>query len=254
MSSGCQSEAGASEEWIGGLHAVLQVLRERPGEVLEVWFARRSGERVGQAILDEARQAGIKVHSKSRPEMDALLPGIRHQGVAIRLAAMGYLRLDELLARDPPPRLVVILDGITDPHNLGAILRASWAFGVDGVVVAKHRSAGLTPAAVKVAAGAAGTVPVCRVVNLVQALDRLKAAGFWVYGTALDGQTVLERMDLSGRVALVLGAEGKGMRPTVRSACDQVFRIEMEEVAGSLNVSVAAGIILYRAHRMRNSP
>jgi 23S rRNA (guanosine2251-2'-O)-methyltransferase len=159
-----------------------------------------------------------------------------------------YVELEDLLAAPDP--LVVVLDGVTDPHNLGAVLRVAEGAGASGVVIPKDRAAGVTAAAVKASAGASEHVPIARVTNLRRAIDRMKEAGLWVYAAEVGGTPYTE-LDLTGPVGLVLGSEGRGMRRLVREGCDGAVSIPMLGAVGSLNVSVAAAVLLYEARRQR---
>lgn len=228
------------------MHAVLERLRSEPGAVVELQIARREEGPVGE-ILAIAQKNRIKVRRVPRDALDRLLRGVNHQGVAARIAAATYADFEQVL--DGRPDLWVALDQVTDPGNLGAILRSAWAFGAGGVIIPKHRSAGFTPVTVKTAAGAAGQVPLCRVGNLSKALDRLKDAGCWVYGAALEGSQDLAAVQFERPTVIVMGAEGSGIRPGVRKRCDVLFKIPMRAAARSVNVSVAAGIVLAELYR-----
>jgi 23S rRNA (guanosine2251-2'-O)-methyltransferase len=186
--------------------------------------------------------------------LDAIAGGGRHQGVVAFVAAQARTHsLEEVLdALDPKrPALFLVLDGVQDPHNLGACLRVADAAGVDAVIAPKDRAAGLSAAAVKVASGAADTVPYVTVTNLARALRTLKEAGVWVVGAAGEAQKSLYECDLAGPVAWVLGAEGEGLRRLTRELCDELVRIPMLGAIKSLNVSVAAGVCLYETVRRR---
>jgi 23S rRNA (guanosine2251-2'-O)-methyltransferase len=168
--------------------------------------------------------------------------------VAAQVGPYPYVELEDLLATPDP--LVVVLDGVTDPHNLGAVLRVAEGAGASGVVIPKDRAAGVTAAAVKASAGASEHVPIARVTNLRRAIDRMKEAGLWVYAAEVGGTPYTE-LDLTGPVGLVLGSEGRGMRRLVREGCDGAVSIPMLGAVGSLNVSVAAAVLLYEARRQR---
>jgi 23S rRNA (guanosine2251-2'-O)-methyltransferase len=168
--------------------------------------------------------------------------------VAARVGPYPYVDLEDLLAA--PDTLVVVLDGVTDPHNVGAVLRVAEGAGASGVVIPKDRAAGVTAAAVKASAGASEHVPIARVTNLRRAIDRMKEAGLWVYAAEVGGTPYTE-LDLTGPVGLVLGSEGRGMRRLVREGCDGAVSIPMLGAVGSLNVSVAAAVLLYEARRQR---
>jgi len=234
----------AEEEWIGGVHAVREHLEQNPAAIQEILIARKKGDPASEKIKTIARKAGIKVRFGQRRDIDKLLDGVNHQSIAARLTASAYEDFEDLLNSTEAPTLWVLLDEVSDPGNLGAILRSCWAFGAGAVVITKHRSAGLTATAAKVAAGAAAKVPVCRVTNLKRAIEALKTKGVWIYGAAAQGTEDLWSLDGTGPMALVLGSEGKGLRKGVSDACDVLFRIPMNTDAESVNVSVAAGIAL----------
>lgn len=245
-----------SDEVVGGWHAVLTLLEQAPERVLDVWIDRaRKGERREQ-LLKAAKTAGVKVQEATSESLDTRLGGDRHQGVVARCRAAverTEAELPEFLEGLKQAPLLLILDGVQDPHNLGACLRSADAAGVHAVILPRDNAAPLTPVVRKVASGAAETVPVFRVTNLARVLDMLKAAGVWLVGTAGEGEKLIYDVDLDDPVALVLGAEGKGMRRLTRDKCDFLARIPMAGAVGSLNVSVAAGVCLFEAVRQRSS-
>lgn len=194
-------------------------------------------------LADAARARGVPVDLVDRGTLDRLAPAAHHQGVVAHTPPFRYAPLDVLLAPASPSALV--LDGIQDPRNLGAILRTARAAGVGGVVLPQDRSAGITPAVVAASAGLVFGLPVVRVPNLVRAMEALKTAGYWLVGLAADAPESLDRLAPPPRPALVLGGEGEGLRPLVRRTCDFVVSIPMAAGVESLNVSVAAGIALY---------
>lgn len=240
---------------IGGWHAVSAVLATDRAVARVLVRAGRDDARVRE-LRDRAAGRGVAVEEAAADELDGLLPGIDHQGVVAFAAPARPLdegSLDDLLEAASSP-LVLVLDGVQDPHNLGACLRSAAAAGAAAVIVPKDRSASLTPAARKVAAGGAEVVPLARVTNLVRTLKRLQGRGFWVAGTAADAPTALHQVDLTGPLALVLGGEGAGLRRLTRETCDVLACIPMAAAGvASLNVSVAAGICLYEARRQRGS-
>ncbi len=239
-----------------GLHAVTTLLERHPEQVLEVYHdARRTDARL-IGVLERAAQAGVAVHGVDRAKLDALAGRVNHQGVAARVREAerrGESDLYALLESLDEEPLLLILDGVQDPHNLGACLRTADAAGVHAVVVPKDRACGLTPAARKVASGAADAVPLFQVTNLVRVLRQLQTQGVWLVGLAGEGDSELFQVDLSGPLALVLGAEEKGLRRLTREACDVLARLPMHGTVSSLNVSVAAGISLYEARRQRTA-
>jgi 23S rRNA (guanosine2251-2'-O)-methyltransferase len=196
----------------------------------------------------------VPVRRVARTELDERVPGVSHQGVVAEMtvaAALSENELPQFLDGLGKPPLLLILDGVQDPHNLGACLRSADAAGVDAVILPKDRSAPLNATARKVACGAAETVPVVRVTNLARTLRAIRDAGVWLYGAAGEAQQALYDVDLSGPVALVLGGEGKGLRRLTREHCDALMAIPLAGSVSSLNVSVAAGICLFEARRQR---
>ncbi|HWP94422.1 MAG TPA: 23S rRNA (guanosine(2251)-2'-O)-methyltransferase RlmB [Gammaproteobacteria bacterium] len=238
-----------------GLHAVRAAL-EVPGRVEALWLlAGRDDERLA-TVMELAARQGLPVRRLSRQELDALAGTSRHQGVVARLApatVSGEHALEALVASLPGPALLLVLDGVQDPHNLGACLRTANAAGAHAVIAPRDRAAGLTPAVRKVAAGAAEATPFFQVTNLARTLRFLKDAGIWLVGTAGEAETSLYAVDLTVPVALVMGAEGEGMRRLTREHCDYLVHLPMAGTVESLNVAVAAGICLYEAVRQRQA-
>jgi len=230
-------------ELIYGIRPVIEALRSRRREVFEVLDAAGNGE-----VAEAAAASGVSVKEAPRARIEELARGGAHQGVVARVGPYSYVYLDEILAGPEP--LIIVLDGVTDPRNLGAVLRAADGAGASGVVIPKDRAVGVTSVAVKASAGASEHVPVARETNLRRAIDRMKEAGVWVYAAEVGGTTYTE-MDLAGPVALVLGSEGRGVRRLVREGCDGALSIPMLGAVGSLNVSVAAAVLLYEARRQR---
>ncbi len=237
-----------------GINSVRTALRFGAEGVHELWLDRRRRDRRLLELATLAREAGISVRQLERDELDRAAEGANHQGALawVRMpAARAEPDLDQLLAGIDGPAFLLILDGVTDPHNLGACLRSADAAGVHAVIAPKDNAVGLTPVAVKVASGAAESVPFVQVTNLARTLDRLKEQGIWLIGTSDDADTTLYQADLQGPLALVLGSEGKGMRRLTRERCDLLVRLPMLGRVESLNVSVTAGICLYEALRQR---
>jgi 23S rRNA (guanosine2251-2'-O)-methyltransferase len=231
------------QETIYGVRPVIEALRSKRREVFEVLDAVGNGE-----VAEAAAASGVSVKRVPRARIEDLARGGAHQGVAARVGPYPYSDLDEILAAPDP--LILILDGVTDPRNLGAALRAADGAGASGVVIPKDRAVGVTAAAVKASAGASEHVPVARETNLRRAIDRMKAAGVWVYAAEVGG-TTYTGLDLAGPAALVFGSEGRGVRRLVREGCDGAVSIPMLGAVGSLNVSVAAAVLLYEARRQR---
>jgi 23S rRNA (guanosine2251-2'-O)-methyltransferase len=202
-------------------------------------------------ILALAHDRQIPVEESSRRRLDDIAHTEHHQGIAGYFHGRPPLALEELIARSHPPQLFVVLDGIQDPQNLGAITRTADAVGADGVVLPRHRAAGVTAAAAKASAGATEHVPVAVVTNLVQALEQLQAAGLWVVGLAADGDTRYDAFDFTGPVAVVVGAEGEGMRALTRRHCDAVVSLPLLGHVSSLNAGAAAAVLLYEVARQR---
>ncbi len=230
-------------EVIYGIRPVIEALRAGRRKVFEVLDSTDNKE-----VRQASSKYGVPVRQAPRPKIEELASGGVYQGVAARVGAYPYTELDEILAAPEP--LVVVLDGITDPRNLGAILRVADAAGASGVVIPKDRAATVTPVAVKTSAGASEHVPVARETNLRRAIDRMKKAGVWVYAAEAEG-TIHTDLDLAGPVALVLGSEGRGIRRLVREGCDGAVSVPMLGAVGSLNVSVAAAVLLYEVRRQR---
>jgi len=205
-------------------------------------------------IAELARAAGARIRQVERDELERAAQGVNHQGVLARVripAPRSEQELSAIIERAEGPPLLLILDEVQDPHNLGACLRSADAAGVQAVVAPKDKAVGLTPAVCKVASGAAETVPYVQVTNLARAMDGLKERGLWMIGAAGEAETELFEADLRGPLGLVMGSEGKGLRRLTRERCDRLVRLPMLGSVESLNVSVAAGICLYEALRQR---
>ncbi len=241
-------------ESVFGLHAVDALLRQHPDTIQQLWVqAGRSDKRIA-GIIELATNQGVALQAVPRAELDGKVSG-RHQGVIAEVRgtqrAWDEARLLQHLEALEHPALLLILDGVTDPHNLGACLRSADAAGVDAVVVPKDKSADLTPTVRKVACGAAESMPFVRVTNLARTLDALKSSGVWLYGTAGEADALVYDCDFKGPAAIVMGAEGSGLRRLTREACDQLLCLPMAGDVSSLNVSVATGICLFEAVRQR---
>jgi 23S rRNA (guanosine2251-2'-O)-methyltransferase len=230
-------------ETVYGVRPVIEALRGGRRKVFEVLDATGNAE-----VAKAARTAGVPVRKVPQARIGELARGGVHQGIAARVEPYPYVELEDLLGAPDP--LVVVLDGVTDPQNLGAVLRVADGAGASGVVIPKDRAAGVTAAAVKASAGASEHVPVARVTNLRRAVDLMKEAGLWVYAAEVGGRPHTD-LDLTGPVGLVLGSEGRGVRRLVREGCDGTVSIPMLGAVGSLNVSVASAVLLYEARRQR---
>jgi len=242
---------------IFGLHAVEAALKRDPRNVEQLYCDDKRKDKRLNELVRLAQNQGVRPEWLSRAELDAMLTdGARHQGVAARVHGVAERNesfLEQLLVELKRPPFLLVLDGVTDPHNLGACLRSADAAGVDAVIVPRDRACGLTPIVRKVASGAAEAVPFIQVTNLARTLKTLQDAGIWVVGAALEeGAVSLYEARLDGALAMVLGAEGKGMRRLTRENCDQLVYIPMHGSVQSLNVSVATGICLFEALRYRS--
>jgi 23S rRNA (guanosine2251-2'-O)-methyltransferase len=239
-----------------GLHAVRAVLTRRPEDVTLLSLAQGRDDQRMRELREFAVKRGVKAKVVPMATLDQETGGAAHQGVlaAVRPSvALNENGLLDLLTAAPPPALVLVLDGVSDPHNLGACLRTADAAGGLAVVAPRDRAAGLTPVVRKVAAGAAETMPFAQVTNLARALRDLKDAGLWIVGTAEDGEQDLFAADLRGPLAIVMGSEGRGLRRLTRESCDFCVSLPMRGAVQSLNVSVAAGIVLFEALRQRRA-
>ena len=243
----------AQQEWLYGLHAIQAVIENEPERLIEVWVLKgRDDERLIN-IVNQARRFGVSVQFCNRKVLDDKVKGEQHQGIVARAKPAKTLDesdLDRLLDSTPVP-LLLVLDGVTDPHNIGACLRTADAAGAHALIVPKDKSGGLTGTARKVACGAAEVVPFIQVTNLSRTLKQLQDKGVWVIGTAGEAEQLIYDCKLSGPMALVMGAEGKGMRRLTRETCDELVKLPMAGSVSSLNVSVATGVCLYEIVRQR---
>ena len=241
-------------EIIYGIHAVKALLEREPERFLEVFILKGREDKRLMPLVYQLEQMGVSVQVAQRQLLDKKSDGAVHQGiVAVVQEGKQYQENDlpDLLDSIEAP-LLLILDGITDPHNLGACLRTADAAGVDAVIVPKDRSAALNATAKKVASGAAETMPLIRVTNLARTLRMLKERNIWIVGTAGEADHALYESKLSGAIALIMGAEGEGMRRLTRENCDELVSIPMAGSVSSLNVSVATGVCLFEAVRQRS--
>jgi len=214
-----------------------------------IYIAREIRSPKLQQIFELARGRGVPVRKEERIVLDRLAEGAVHQGIVAISAATTYAEFDVLFRSDKP--IVVALDGVEDPHNLGAVIRTAEACGVSGIVVPERHSAPLSATVVKASAGASAYVPIVRVKNLVNAIDEMKQRGLWVVGVDMDATQDWTRFDYKGPVALVLGGEHRGLRRLVREHCDALVRLPMSGKIDSLNISVAAGVVLFEVVRQR---
>jgi 23S rRNA (guanosine2251-2'-O)-methyltransferase len=245
----------SSPKVLFGFHAVGVRLKTAPKSVIEIYFEPTRRDMRMRQFLDRAREAGVRLIEADGLRIAKLAGSHGHQGVAARVEALAVVHsLDELLERleaQGTVPLLLVLDGITDPHNLGACLRVADGAGAHAVIAPKDHAAGINATVAKVASGAAETMPYFMVTNLARTLGELKERNIWVVGTSDDAPKTLYQADLKGPTALVLGAEGEGMRQLTRKTCDELISIPMHGAVESLNVSVASGVCLYEALRQR---
>ncbi|MBN1209308.1 MAG: 23S rRNA (guanosine(2251)-2'-O)-methyltransferase RlmB [Myxococcaceae bacterium] len=248
-----QRERG--ERYVYGVNPVLEALRVRAEEVERLYITEgQLGSRAAAEILSRARDAGLRVERVARERLATLSEGGVHQGVVAELRGFQYAELADVLEAaqaSKRPALIVVLDGIQDPHNLGAIIRSAHALGAHGIVIGKDRAVPVTGVVAKASAGAVEHCPIARVVNISRALEELKEAGVWVAAADTHASEPLWRARLGGPLALVVGAEGAGVREGVLKHCDFRLRIPMSGQVGSLNASVSAAILLYEVARQR---
>jgi 23S rRNA (guanosine2251-2'-O)-methyltransferase len=244
----------ATHDLLIGIHAVEAALQYDASHIVELYIESGAHNARVKELSDRARELGIKPHARDRAALDRMTGGARHQGVVARYDAPAPLaesELPKLVEKAGSGALFLVLDGVTDPHNLGACLRSAEAADVTAVIVPKDRAVGITPTVRRASAGAADRVPFVAATNLSRALKSLKDAGVWLAGLVGDVDASIYSIDLKGPIALVLGSEGEGMRRLTREACDFLARIPMRGGVESLNVSVATGIVLFEALRQR---
>jgi 23S rRNA (guanosine2251-2'-O)-methyltransferase len=240
---------------IFGLHAVRAALKYDPGRIVEAWVEQGRRDARVERLLEGLERSSATVHRVPRREIDRLTGDQAHQGVAISYVGappQDQGDLDELLDRLDEPPFLLVLDQVQDPHNLGACLRSADGAGVHAVIAPRDNAVGLTPAVHKVASGAARTVPFFQVTNLARVLRDLKERGIWLIGAAGEAESAVFAADLTGPLALVMGAEDTGLRRLTRESCDLLVKIPMHGQVESLNVSVATGILLFEAVRQRS--
>jgi len=247
----------SSHKVLFGFHAVGVRLKTAPQSIIEVYYEPTRRDARMRQFLDKAREANVRLIEADGLRLSRLAGSHGHQGVAAKVDPVAQVHsLDELLeqleADGVVSPLLLVLDGITDPHNLGACLRVADGAGAHAVIAPKDHAAGLNATVAKVASGAAETMPYFMVTNLARTLGELKERNIWIIGTSDDAPKTLYQVDLKGPVALVLGAEGAGMRQLTRKTCDELISIPMRGAVESLNVSVASGVCLYEALRQRS--
>jgi len=234
-----------------GIHAVAEALKAYPEKIERICVERGQKNPRVQELVDLARQHGVRIAFENRSWMDRKAEGARHQGVLCYSAAMDTCDSEDILEQAKSPGLLVVMDGIEDPHNLGAVLRSAEAAGADGVILPRHRSSNLSATVVKASAGAASHIKVARVPNIAQLIESLKKRDYWVAGLDSEAEKPIWDADLTVPTALVLGSEGSGLHRLVRERCDFVFSLPILGKVGSYNVSVAAGMALYEVLRQR---
>jgi len=237
---------------LAGFHAVTSRLRQKPETIREIYVdAERKDARV-KDLREAAKRANVRVIAVDAGRLDGMAGGVRHQGVVAQAEAIDMPKfIEDVLEGLAEPALLLVLDGVQDPHNLGACLRVADGAGAHAVIAPKDRSCGLTAAAIKVASGAAESVPYIVVTNLARTMRDLKERGIWMIGADDSAPESIYRAKLDGAIALVLGAEGEGLRRLTRESCDLLVSIPMMGAVSSLNVSVASGVCLYEARRRR---
>jgi 23S rRNA (guanosine2251-2'-O)-methyltransferase len=237
---------------IFGINPLLEDLKSRAGRVSKIIVAQGRGGETVENILSLAKQKGIHIEFRERSYLDRKAGQGSHQGIVGFCEPFAYASVDDIIANRHPDfkyNLILILDGIMDPQNLGTLIRTAHCCGANGVIIPENRSASVTGTVIKVSAGAANHTPIARVVNLSNAIDYLKEQGFWIYGTDPATGKDFGSFDYDGQIGLVMGSEGTGMRPLIRKKCDFRLTIPTKGKIDSLNVSVAAGIILYEILR-----
>lgn len=244
------------QEWIAGKHPVMEALRSGR-EINKIWIAEQAQKHATQPIIAEAKKAGIIVQFVDKRKLDGMVEGIQHQGIVAQAAAHRYYEVDELVARareSGEMPFLLLLDEIEDPHNLGSILRTAECTGVHGVIIPKRRAASLTATVSKTSAGAVEYVPVARVTNLAQTIDRLKEEGIWIAGADVGAQQdVFTSGSFDMPLAIIIGNESKGIGRLIREKCDFLVKLPMNGSLNSLNASVAAGVLMYEVVRQRRS-
>lgn len=228
-----------------GVNPLLELIKQGGGGIKEIVVAvGRKGAAI-DSILSQASAKGIRILYKDKSYLDHISDGSVHQGIAAWCAEYAYSTIDQIIENRTQANVILLLDGVTDPHNLGALVRTAHCLGVKGVIIPENRASAVNATVVKASAGAAYWLPIAREVNLLRAMEELQARGFWIYGADADHGMPLDQFADEGPVGLVMGSEGKGLRQLIRKNCDFLLSIPMGGKLASINVSVAAGIILY---------
>lgn len=244
-----------SKDVLAGIHAVESALKYDSDNVSEVLYADDTRNPRVKAVIEEAKERGVRVHARPMPALDKLTNGERHQGLVAFYQAPDALAesdLPKLIEKAGATALFLILDEITDPHNFGACLRSALASGVTAVIVPKDRAAPTNATVRRASAGAADRLPIVRVTNLARAMDVLKEAGVWISGLEGEAETSFYAQDFRGPIAIAMGSEDEGLRRLTRERCDFLVRIPMSDAIESLNVSVATGVVLFEVLRQRS--
>lgn len=242
----------SKHEIIYGLNPVTEALRGSR-QIYELFVSGTGSDKRLEKLLKLAAERKVPVRQRDKGDLTRLCGTEHHQGIALKVEPFPYADLDDVLEslNGTSNALILVLDSVQDPHNLGALIRSAACAGANAVVIPKDRAAGVTAVAEKASAGAAGTIPVAQVTNISQALEDLKQAGFWIFGADGSAKKSLYQQDLTGPVALVIGGEGEGIRPLVRKGCDELISIPLQGGVNSLNASVAGGILLFEVVRQR---
>jgi 23S rRNA (guanosine2251-2'-O)-methyltransferase len=251
-----ENEQDEAQEWIAGKHPVMEALRSGR-EINKLWIAEQAQKNAGP-IIAEAKKAGIIVQFVDKRKLDQMVEGVSHQGVVAQAAAYRYFEVDEILERareSGEVPFLLLLDEIEDPHNLGSILRTAECTGVHGVIIPKRRSASLTATVSKISAGAVEYVPVARITNMAQTIDKLKEAGIWIAGADVGATRDIfaSKTSFDMPLAVVIGNESKGIGRLIKEKCDFLIKLPMNGRLNSLNASVAAGVLMYEVVRQRQS-
>jgi len=241
-------------EILYGLHPVEEALRAGSRQFDHVSVAKERHDQKLQRVIDACREAGVRLRFEPREHLTKLARTAAHQGVVAVVRSKAFLDIEDLLAPQERPRLLVALDGVEDPQNLGALLRTAEGAGADGVILTERRSAPLSAVAIKASAGAAEHIRIARVVNLVRALEQVKESGVWCVGLDERGSMDYDEFDYSSGCLLVLGREGAGLHDLVKRTCDHLLRIPMAGHVAALNVAAAGAVVLYEAARQRRAP
>lgn len=243
-----------NKQYIFGQHAVAAILGKQPERIIQFYVQNGRRDRQTEQLLAEAKKQHVGVQFVERSELDKLSDNGNHQGVAVfcqKMRAYSEADIKTLIEASDSPPAILILDGVQDPHNLGACFRSADAAGITMIIAPKDKAVGITPVVAKVACGAVEHVPFIQVTNLARTMKQLKDMGVWLYGAAGEAKQTVYQTDLTGPVALVMGAEGDGLRRLTRETCDALIRIPMQGTVSSLNVSVATGVMVFELVRQR---